>query len=77
MKRDIKEWISKCGLCAVHTRRHEKLPMGDMPIATSPGLYVGIDLIGPLIPSNYSGARYILTCLDFYDGWAKVYPLKK
>ena len=76
MKRKIRELINKCGFCAVHTRRPEKLPMGEMSLATSPGLYVGIDLIGPLIPSKQSGARYIFTCLDFYDGWAEVYPLK-
>ena len=77
MKREIREWIEKCGLCAVHTKRREKAPMGEMPIATSPGLYVGIDLIGPLIPSRYSGARYIMTCVDFYDGWAEAYPLQR
>ncbi len=75
MKKDVREWISKCGLCQVHTKRKEKVSMGEMPIAHAPGQYVGIDLIGPLVPSRYSGARYIMTCIDHYDGWAEAYPL--
>ncbi len=77
MKREIREWIDKCGLCAVHTKRREKVPLGEMPIATAPGLYVGIDLIGPLAPSRHTGARYIMTCIDYYDGWAEAYPLQR
>ena len=75
MKRDVKDWISKCGLCQVHTKRRERVSMGEMPIAHAPGQFVGIDLIGPLLPSRYSGARYIMTCIDHYDGWAEAYPL--
>ncbi len=77
MKREISNWINKCALCAVHTKRREKVPLGEMPIATASGLYVGIDLIGPLTPSRYSGARYIMTCIDYYDGWTEAYPLQR
>ncbi|MCP3887667.1 MAG: DDE-type integrase/transposase/recombinase [Desulfobulbaceae bacterium] len=75
MKREIREWIQKCGLCQVHTKRPEKVPMGEMPIAQAPNLYIGIDLIGPLVSSKYSGAKYIMTTIDYHDGWAEGYPL--
>ena len=77
MKSDVKQWLDKCGLCQVHTKRAEKVPMGEMPIARAPGIYIGIDLIGPLVPSRYSEARYIMTTIDHHDGWAEAYVLKR
>ena len=75
MKCGIRKWLSKCGLCQVHTKQPERVPMGKMPLARCPGQYISVDLIGPLIPSRYSGACYLLVCIDPYSGWAEAYPL--
>ena len=75
MKRDIRNFIAKCGLCQVHTKRAEQVPMGEMPIANAPNQIVGMDLIGELVPSKYSGAKYIMTLIDHHDGWAEAYVL--
>ena len=76
MKKDIQKWLDKCGLCQVHQKRPERVAMGEMPLALCPGQYIGVDLIGPLIPSIHSDARYIMTCIDHYSGWVEAYPLK-
>ena len=76
MKKFIKEYLAKCGLCVVHNKPKEHLPMGEMPLATRSGQYLSIDLIGPLIPSALNQNKYILTCLDHYSGWVECYPLR-
>ena len=76
MKRTVEEQLQKCGKCIVHNKPKERLPMGEMPVATRHGQFMSIDLIGPLIPSAPRENRYILTCIDHYSGWAECYPLK-
>ena len=74
MKADIKKEVSKCPLCAVHTRRRERVPMGEMPYATYPGQIVSADLTGPLVTSTNEN-KYILTILDHFSGWVECYPI--
>lgn len=74
MKAEINKRVSLCPLCAVHVRRRQHVPMGEMPIATYPTQIVSADLIGPLAETP-KGSKYILTILDHCTGWAEVYPL--
>ena len=76
MRKWIEVWYKKCGHCLVHSSLPDHPPMGEMPIAKSPGQIVGCDLIGPLVDSVY-GNRYILTLIDHYSGWIEAYPLPR
>ena len=75
MRRTITDRLNTCGLCLVHQTRPQRPPMGEMPIATCPGMYVGIDLVGPMVPSVPHGYQYALICIDHYSGWAEGYPI--
>ena len=74
MQRSIRARLRTCPVCMVHTRRAERVPMGEMPLASYPMQIVGADLIGPL-PQSSKGNRYILTMIDHCSGWAEAYPL--
>ena len=75
MRRDIKTKLAACPICQAHSRREDKVAMGDMPLANYPMQIVGADLIGPFIVSP-EGHRYILTIIDHCTGWAEAIPLK-
>jgi hypothetical protein len=72
MRSEVAKEIALCGLCAVHTRHREHIPMGDMPMAVYAGQIVSADLTGPLALSN-QGNRYILNILDHFSGWVESY----
>jgi len=74
MKAEIQKRVRLCPLCAVHIRRREHVPMGEMPIASYPSQIVSADLIGPLAETD-KGSKYVLTILDHFTGWAEAYPL--
>ena len=76
MKKAIETYCIKCALCVVHNTRPDKLPMGEMPFATSPGQHISADLIGPLVVSDY-GNQYVLTVVDHFSGWLEAYPIPK
>ena len=48
--------------------------MSDMPLPAYVMQVVGIDLIGPFIPSE-QGNRYALTIVDHLSGWAEALPI--
>lgn len=75
MKAEIDKYIKRCPRCRVHIQRQEHTPMGDMPVATSPGQIVGVDLITQLIPSS-NGNSHLMVLIDHYSGWIEAYPLK-
>ena len=74
MQRSIRARLRTCPVCMVPTRQAERVPMGEMPLASYPLQIVGADLIGPLSQSS-KGSRYILTMIDHCSGWAEAYPL--
>ena len=74
MRRDIRNYYMQCGHCRVHEARPDRPTMGEMPLATVPGQVWSMDLIGPLVASEY-GNHYVLTMLDHYSGWPEAYPL--
>ena len=74
MRAEVARVIALCGLCAVHTRLREHIPMGTMPTAVYAGQIVSADLTGPLAVSN-QGNRYILNILNHFSGWVESYCL--
>ena len=74
MHASVKRFVSSCPLCTVHLRRRERTEMGTMPIATYPMQIIGVDLMGPFVPSE-NGNRYVLVVIDHCSGWCEAYPL--
>ena len=74
MKSEIDTFIKTCPTCRVHIQRPDKVPMGDMPLANSPGQIIGVDLIGPMIPSHKDN-KYVMVVIDHFSGWVEAYPL--
>jgi hypothetical protein len=74
MRKQVEIYVGRCGLCLVNLRREDKPPMGEMPIAKGPGQIVGLDLMGPLVPSD-KGNKYLLVIIDHYSGWIEAYPI--
>ena len=76
MRKTVKRFISTCPLCTVHTKRRQHTPMGTSPLAVYPMQIVGIDLMGPFIPSS-NGNRYVLVAIDHCSSWVEAYPLQQ
>ena len=74
MKKEIDNWVKMCPICKVHITLPEKVVMGTMPVAQTPGQIVGLDLIGPLLPSH-QGNSYLMVVIDHFSGWIEAYPL--
>ena len=75
MRKDTKQFINQCPVCAIHKRKPVRNVMGEMPIANYPMQIVSMDLIGPLTPSEKSNAKYVLNIIDHCTGWAECYPM--
>lgn len=75
MRRDIKTKLAACPICQAHSRREDRVAMGDMPLANYTMQIIGADLIGLFIVS-LEGHRYSLTIIDHCTGWAEAIPLK-
>ena len=71
----IRQTLTRCPTCIAHSRQIDRAPMGEMPLPSSPMQIVGMDLIGPFVPSIYHN-RYMLTIICHATGWAEVYPLQ-
>ena len=75
MRKEIERYVKKCPICKVHIAQPEKVQMGDMPLAQTPGQIVGLDLIGPLMASHM-GSTYLMVVIDHFSGWVEAYPLR-
>ena len=74
MRKTITERLKLCPVCIANQRREERPPMSEMPIPAYCMQMVGIDLIGPLVPSE-QGNRYVVTVIDHLSGWAEAFPI--
>ena len=76
MKREVREQLARCATCQVHARPTTREPMSLMPTPSYPFQMVGIDMVGPFIPSAKSHSRFIITCIDHYSGWTEAIPVQ-
>ena len=74
MRTTIADRLKVCPLCATNQTRTERPPMSEMPLPTYCMQVVGVDLIGPFVPSE-QGNRYALTIVDHLSGWAEAIPI--
>ena len=52
------------------------VPIGSMPLISTPFERVAVDLVGPLSPPSSQGHRYILTIIDVATRYPEAVPLK-
>ena len=74
LRKDVQQHLNKCATCLVNNPKHQRFPMGEMPIAQAPLNFVSIDITGPFVTSP-NGNKYLLTIIDHYTGWLEAYPL--
>ena len=76
MRREIRQWVSKCPICITHSARKQHVAMGEMPFATHVGQIISLDLVGPLITSP-QGNSYILNIIDHASGFSDCYAIPR
>lgn len=72
----IGKYIKNCERCKMNqvSLRKPTETLKPLPVISRPWYRVGMDLTGPLIPSN--GYSYILTMVDHFTKWVETRPLK-
>ena len=74
MRRDLIDYIGKCGLCQINKRIHTNRRHYSSNVLFTRNQCVGVDLIGPLMESP-GGNRYIFTAIDHTTRWAIAVPI--
>ena len=74
MRQSIADCLKQCPRCVTNQQRTERPPMSDMPLPAYCMQVVGVDLIGPFVPSE-QGNRYAVVIVDHLSGWAEALPI--
>jgi hypothetical protein len=74
MFQTIKNQVSQCPTCVIHSKKGYKSSYGEMPYPTYPFQHIGVDLTGPYRESP-SGMKYALSVVDHMSGYAIAVPL--
>ncbi|KAH9246495.1 hypothetical protein BASA81_015947 [Batrachochytrium salamandrivorans] len=78
MKRDLKDYISRCPQCQLNTSAtgiHTPQPIRPVPPVALPFERWGIDFYGPMMETK-SGNKYLITCIDYATRWIIAKPVK-
>jgi len=64
---DVTRYYRSCDVCqrAVPGGRVSKSPWQNKPVISTPFQRVGVDIVGPIVPSSASGKRFIFTVVDY------------
>ena len=75
---DVSQYVKSCDVCQKTTPKGKvfPVPLGSMPLISTPFHRVAIDLVGPLSPPSSQGHRYILTIIDVATRYPEAVPLK-
>ena len=75
---DVKRYCASCDACqrTIPKGKTRRIPLGSMPISTTPFQHVAVDLIGPIIPASARGHRYVLVVIDYATRYPEATPLK-
>ncbi|KAH9246187.1 hypothetical protein BASA81_016268 [Batrachochytrium salamandrivorans] len=79
MKKDIKDFISRCPQCQLNQSAsgiHSPLPIRPVPPVALPFERWGIDFYGPMAETKF-GNRYLITCIDYATRWVLAKPVKE
>ncbi|KAH9268368.1 hypothetical protein BASA83_009362, partial [Batrachochytrium salamandrivorans] len=78
MKRDLKDYISRCPQCQLNTSAtgiYTPQPIRPVPPVALPFERWGIDFYGPMMETK-SGNKYLITCIDYATRWIIAKPVK-
>eukprot|EP00253_Pinus_taeda_P004566 PITA_04566 len=77
LHQDLKSY---CKACDVHQRTSRPLQRDEMPLnpqmMLQPFEKWAIDFMGPIQPQGKTGARYIITTMEYLTRWAEAQPVK-
>ena len=75
---DVAKYVASCDVCqrTVSKGKVSPVPLGEMPVISTPFHRVAIDLVGPISPVSEKGHRYILTLIDVATRYPEAVPLK-
>ena len=74
MRSDTLNWIKSCKICAAKKNPPPSREiLHSMPQPNMPFERIGIDFLGPLVPSD-NGFKYILVITDYCTRWAEAFP---
>ncbi|XP_078533942.1 uncharacterized protein LOC144820212 [Lissotriton helveticus] len=72
----IKQYCRECPVCQRNSRyRPPRVPLQPLPLIDVPFTRVGMDIIGPLLPSR-TGCRYALVLVDYATRFPEAIPLR-
>jgi len=76
---DIRRYCASCDVCQRMTPKGKtpKAPLEKMPLIDEPFKRVAVDIVGPIIPAADSGARFILTMVDYATRYPEAKALKR
>ena len=79
LRHDIIRFCRSCEVCQRTVKRGsvKKVPLGSMPLITTPFKRVAVDIVGPIAPPSEAGHQYILTLVDYTTRYPEAVPLKK
>lgn len=72
--RDVLEHVTRCITCRVRSMKKQISPLQEMEEVMYPFQKIGVDMCGPY-PESITGAKYILTVVDQYSGWAEAFAV--
>ena len=78
LNKDVKNFCSKCHLCAVNKDNKAPNNAPILPMSTTslePFQKVGMDILGPL-PEATDGSKFLVVLQDYFTKWPEVIALK-
>ena len=76
---DVKRYCRSCDVCQRTVPRgyNMRVPLGSVPLVATPFAKVGVDLIGPIVPTSTRGYKYILVMVDYATRYPEAVPLRR
>jgi hypothetical protein len=76
MKQDCIEYVRSCPTCQKCQRNSGKVPLEPIKKTPIPFYHIGIDIMGPLLPTT-TGNCYIVLTIDHFSKWVEGRALKE
>jgi hypothetical protein len=79
MKRDTEHWISHCPDCEARKTPANISKSGKLQsiaIVPEPFHTIGVDIVGPLTPTEEHKYQYIIVFTDYFTKWAEAFPMR-
>ena len=74
---EVREVVATCRICfECKPRFFKPSQAGHIVKASKPFEFLGVDIVGPKVPSAKSQSRFVLTVVDEYSRFPFAYPLR-